>query len=411
MKKSFAISLLCACFLSLRPDISFASIIINEIAWMGTANSANDEWIELFNSDARDVSLEGWTLKSSDGKLKINLQGTVPQQGFFILERTDDQTLPDIAANLVYKGALSNSGETLILTDANGTIADRIDCQDGWPGGDNKTKQTMERLKNSWQTSKEAGGTPKATNSQGMPEPDPSPTTTETAYAPELPKSSSLETPPKAADTQSMKPTAVVYPKNIFFNEILPSPEGPDEQNEWLEIFNANDFAVNLAGWQIKDTAGAVKTYVLPDNSLVAANGFLVISRPESKITLQNNGDGLELYNPDKELVHRIAFPTAPNNQSYNRNPEKPDDWAWSGFLTPGAGNKMPDGLKQTDSAAAQQENTSSRAVALAGAVPAMAQAGSFAPKLPRLLTFITGVIIAAGSALMVLFLKKRKQE
>ena len=36
--------------------IAFASqaansldVVINEVAWMGTVNSANDEWIELYN--------------------------------------------------------------------------------------------------------------------------------------------------------------------------------------------------------------------------------------------------------------------------------------------------------------------------------------------------------------------------
>src|SRR4030042_7178446 len=32
----------------------------------------------------------------------------------------------------------------------------------------------------------------------------------------------------------------------IIFNEILPSPEGPDETEEWVEIFNKNDFEVYL---------------------------------------------------------------------------------------------------------------------------------------------------------------------
>jgi len=156
-------------------------VVINEIAWMGTTSSYNDEWIELYNNSSEEINLKGWTLKSEDGCPEIPLRGAIPSKGFFVLERTDDDTLPQIKANLIYKGALNNEGESLILIDKEGKIIDAVSCAKGWFVGDNQTKRTMERKspdnsgssRTNWQTSQFSGGTPGALNSQPAPEPSP----------------------------------------------------------------------------------------------------------------------------------------------------------------------------------------------------------------------------------------------
>lgn len=143
-------------------------ILINEIAWMGTTTSGSDEWLELYNITANDINLSNWILKSSDEKIKIPLKGIILANGFYLLERTDDKSLPTITADFIYKGSLSNTGMNLQLFDASGIIIDQASFISGWPTGDNTTKQTMERMPNKkWQTSKDVGGTPKALTSTG----------------------------------------------------------------------------------------------------------------------------------------------------------------------------------------------------------------------------------------------------
>ncbi|MCK9401751.1 MAG: lamin tail domain-containing protein, partial [Bacteroidales bacterium] len=44
-----------------------ASVVINEVAWMGTAESANNEWLELKNQSEAEIDLAGWILRASDG--------------------------------------------------------------------------------------------------------------------------------------------------------------------------------------------------------------------------------------------------------------------------------------------------------------------------------------------------------
>ena len=106
--------LICILFIAV-PCSAHAEVIINEVAWMGTAHSASDEWIELANTGDTSVSLSGWKLRTADNSVSITLTGSVPANGFYLLERTDDTTVPDITADKIYTGALSDSGEKLIL--------------------------------------------------------------------------------------------------------------------------------------------------------------------------------------------------------------------------------------------------------------------------------------------------------
>ena len=117
-------------------EVPQRAVVINEVAWAGTAANSNDEWIELYNNTDGDLDLTGWRLVSDDGSPDIALEGTIPAHGFFLLERGDDETISDIPADQVYQGALKNSGERLRLLDPGGSIIDTANHDGGaWPAG------------------------------------------------------------------------------------------------------------------------------------------------------------------------------------------------------------------------------------------------------------------------------------
>lgn len=151
----------------LTPALISAStgVFINEIAWMGTTEGSHNEWIELYNNSSTSFPLNGWILKI--GEREIKLKGILEPKSFYLLERTDNNTLPGIEADLIYSGSLQNNGEKLTLINRNKKIIDEIDCRKGWLKGNNDTKRTMERKENSWQDSSKIGGTPKEKNSKG----------------------------------------------------------------------------------------------------------------------------------------------------------------------------------------------------------------------------------------------------
>ena len=172
MKKiRFLIIFLFFFFFPLRVSAS-APVVFNEICWMGNVTSSANEWIELYNPTEAVVSLDGWMISNQKGKLKINLAGEIKPDNFFLLERTDDRSVPNVPADQIYKGALANQGEKLILEDKNREMVDLVDCSNEWFAGDKETRQTMSRISplvsgniaSNWADSQTPGGTPKEKN-------------------------------------------------------------------------------------------------------------------------------------------------------------------------------------------------------------------------------------------------------
>ena len=187
----FFVSAVLVCTL---PRFVFAAVVVNEIAWMGTAVSTADEWMELANDGGTTVDLTGWRLDAADGTPSIALAGSIPAGGFFLLERTNDETVSGVTADLIYTGALGNNGETLVLKDAGGAAVHTVDASGGWPAGDNTTKDTMQRSGSSWIT---ASPTPRTANAGG-PAPAPPPPPPAAASTPPTPEPVPVPAPPPA---------------------------------------------------------------------------------------------------------------------------------------------------------------------------------------------------------------------
>lgn len=147
--------LLCLCLL---PVVTEGAVLINEVAWMGTSASANDEWIELYNNGGSSASLDGWSLK--DGmNLNIPLSGTISAGQYAVLERTDDGSAEG-SAFLIYTGALANTGAVLSLYRSDNSLEDQVAGGENWEniGGDNVTKETAHYTSSGWVTAEATPG-------------------------------------------------------------------------------------------------------------------------------------------------------------------------------------------------------------------------------------------------------------
>jgi hypothetical protein len=147
-------------------------IIFNEIAWMGSPLSSTAEWMEIKNISSATVSLSGWGLLDTSGKIKISFtgnDGALAPGGLLLLSRGTTTLAGAIGATKTYSGDLVNTGDTLALMDPQCDVSDYLDASGGWPAGNNTTKQTLERDADGigWHTSVQPGGTPGAENSAG----------------------------------------------------------------------------------------------------------------------------------------------------------------------------------------------------------------------------------------------------
>lgn len=170
---SFFSVTLATLYASTRTISTTQTVVINEIAWMGTQESSNDEWIELLNTTDSAINISGWSLFAEDGTPTIALNGTIPANGYFLLERTDDNSAPGVVADQIYTGALGNTGEKLILQDDSSILVDEVDSSAGWFAGHADARVPMLRvfptisgsLLSNWTYNPRCGS---ATNSSGI---------------------------------------------------------------------------------------------------------------------------------------------------------------------------------------------------------------------------------------------------
>ncbi|MEK7596134.1 MAG: right-handed parallel beta-helix repeat-containing protein, partial [Patescibacteria group bacterium] len=134
-------------------EINTMPVVVNEAAWMGTSASYPfDEWLELYNRTNYNINLNNWVLFSkTDGSPYLNLNGSIPAKDYYLIERTDDNTISGLAADLIssFGDGLSNNGENIALVYAPAgqatTTIDEIPYDNQWFAGSDSNYLTMER--------------------------------------------------------------------------------------------------------------------------------------------------------------------------------------------------------------------------------------------------------------------------
>jgi len=225
----------------------FASVSISEIAWMGSGESANHEWIELYNNTEEAVVVDAWTL--SDGvNLTIALTGTIPARAYVVLERNRSDGGSVIGTPFLnYAGALVNTGATLTLRRDDDSIVDQVAGGENWQniGGDNVTKNTAQYTNNGWITGVPTPGRANTTVAS-----TPSPvvttsnltsatarkTTTATTVTPKL-------SPPPAPEALSLRLNlpALIYEGQPVTFIVTPQGSGPTIRNSLVYEWNFGD--------------------------------------------------------------------------------------------------------------------------------------------------------------------------
>ena len=334
------------------PPYDPMAVMINEVAWSGTAASSNDEWIELHNPGPALIDLDGWVL--TDGNdVNIHLRGTLPAYGFFLLERTDDTTILNLPADQIYTGSLKDSGETLELLGPGGGKIDSANGDGGtWPAGSASAHTSMERLSGSdgpsawrtftgcWSTETDASGnplngTPRNPNSLACPTATPTP---------------ALDPSPTAIPLPTIAPTQAA-PLSVLINEVAWSGTIAHASDEWIELHNPGSEPIDLHGWQLTDDSDL---HVLLNGVLLPYRFYLLERTTDQTVAdvtadqiytggLNNSGESLWLLDPTGMVVDSAnaaggAWPAG--NEAARRSMERRggDDRSGNWGVFPGFG-------------------------------------------------------------------------
>ncbi len=300
------------------------SLRINELLPNPEGSDSEFEFIELYNFGSTDIDLSSWSISDASRSYTIDKgdfnSTLIESGGWFVLPRT------------ISKIALNNSSpETITLSDPNGEMIDELYYelpvpenlsynfyQDSWYWSETITQGKENVIARSEETTED--DSPDGTNNKSAPEEDKS--TVEYDYS-----------------------------KNILITELLPNPEGPDAEEEYIELANFDKNEINLLGWELTDT----KTYFeITEPLLLAPGEYISFNRTDTKIALNNSAEQVYLVDPAEKMISGVSYTKAKEGKSWSRIGQT-DNWSWSDVITPERENVI-----EIDEEGAEEESESS---------------------------------------------------
>lgn len=145
---------------------------------------------------------------------------------------------------------------------------------------------------------------------------------------------------------------------SIVINEFLASntaccsdPAGAEEFDDWIEIYNTGDKAVNIGGWYISDKADIPQKFQIPASApaetTIEAGGYIVLwadKQPEQGVlhldfALNADGEYIGIYTPEGKVADETTFGLQTPDVSTGRLPNGSGDWSSIETPSPGAAN------------------------------------------------------------------------
>lgn len=160
-------------------------------------------------------------------------------------------------------------------------------------------------------------------------------TPTSTLTPTETPTLTPTETPVVTATA------TITFPlTSVRLNELLPVT-GTLYLDEWIELRNTGVITTDLTGWSLDDgPLSGNAPYVITSPVIISPNGYLLLNRTSTGITLADSGGQLRLLQPDSTVVDVVTFGPLPPDASYSR--DETGLWHPDWPPSPGAPNVPP---------------------------------------------------------------------
>jgi hypothetical protein len=149
---------------------------------------------------------------------------------------------------------------------------------------------------------------------------------------------------------------SILNAQRLFINEFMASNSSavydPDFNiaSDWIEIFNADSYAVNLKGYFISDDPGKLNKYAIPNDLFVNAGGFIVIWNDDrdtlnhTNFKLSRTGGSIILSDPYGLILDSVNYNEQREDISFGRFPDGGSQWVLFSPSTPAVSNSA-DGI------------------------------------------------------------------
>ena len=109
-----------------------------------------------------------------------------------------------------------------------------------------------------------------------------------------------------------------------------------DGAGEFVELYNADSQLINLSGWQLDDIEGGSRLFTFK-NQIIQPGEYLVLTRAETGLALNNDNDSVRLLDSQGEVVDWVDYQGVKEGVSYALDFNS--GWNWTGEVTPGREN------------------------------------------------------------------------
>lgn len=238
-------------------------------------SDSTEEWIEVYNPYSESLNLSGLTLDDAEGGSSPHaLSGTLEAESYLLL------SVQETHLNL------NNTDDHIRLLGVNGEILWDI----SYSGPKEDSSLIAYGSSSAWSTV----ATPGEENASAS-----------TAESEEETEESDASSAYQNGDLS----------ESVTVTEVFPNPEGPDNEEEWMELTNGGESAVNLGNWTLADASG--KTYTFPDDTVIQGGETLVLYRTVSGISLNNSNESVTLADFTGEVMSEVSFESSEEDESY----------------------------------------------------------------------------------------------
>ncbi|MEA1909526.1 MAG: lamin tail domain-containing protein [Patescibacteria group bacterium] len=128
------------------------------------------------------------------------------------------------------------------------------------------------------------------------------------------------------------------FSDTVELTELYPNPKSSEE--EFIELYNSGDNAVNLNGWKLDDKSpGGSSDYLVDNDLIIGPKQYLVFTKSQTKIALNNTGDYAQLIQPNGIVLENT--PNYGNSKAGESYIKIDGSWQWTENVTKGYENKL----------------------------------------------------------------------
>ncbi len=301
------------------------SLLISEIK-TASANSASQEFIEIYNASSNDIDVTGWKVQyiaatSTNANDIAVLEGILRSGGRLLLSsQVSSQPYIEGADFYFNAGLAAAGGHVRIMMSDQTTVVDTA----GWGSA---------RYAEGLAATAPSSGSSLVRNSDlsgNMPDTNDNSKDFSISSTPT----------PQGGDIYEAEPPKPIEYLPVHITELMANPASPllDHEAEFIELYNPNDTAVEMVGYVLQ--TGLIYQYTYEfGNYVIEPKEYLVLYASETKLTLANTTSRARLLTPNAEVVYETAaYPSIGENQSWSLFGAT---WQYSDRITPAGVNVL----------------------------------------------------------------------